>query len=108
MWVVLAAVAAALVVVYLVWRLYLWRLGRRRIWPSNYIVGLPNEESERLLDALWAHATQPRYAWTHRWKVGDIVLWDNRCCMHYRTEVSLAHRRVMHRTTIKGEPIVAA
>jgi taurine dioxygenase len=82
-------------------------LGRRRVWPSNYIVGIPNEDSERLLDALWAHATQPKYAWTHRWKVGDIVLWDNRCCMHYRTEVDVAQRRVMHRTTIKGEAPVA-
>ena len=82
-------------------------LGRRRVWPSNYIVGLPNEESERLLDRLWAHATQPKYAWTHQWKVGDVLLWDNRCCMHYRTEVDTAQRRVMHRTTIKGEPLVA-
>lgn len=82
-------------------------LGRRRPWPSNYILGLPNEDSERLLDALWAHATQPKYAWTHRWKIGDIVLWDNRCCMHYRTEVDVAQRRVMHRTTIKGEAPVA-
>jgi taurine dioxygenase len=83
-------------------------LGRRRDWPSNYIVGMPNEGSEALLDALWNHATQPKYAWTHTWRVGDIVLWDNRCCMHYRTEIDLAYRRVMHRTTIKGEPIVAA
>jgi taurine dioxygenase len=82
-------------------------LGRRRQWPSNYIVGMPNAESEALLDALWAHATQPKYAWTHKWRVGDIVLWDNRCCMHYRTEIDLAHRRVMHRTTIRGDPIVA-
>jgi taurine dioxygenase len=82
-------------------------LGRRRTWPSNYIVGIPNADSERLLDRLWAHATLPQYAWTHRWHVGDIVLWDNRCCMHYRTEVDVAQRRVMHRTTIKGEPLVA-
>ena len=82
-------------------------LGRRRTWPSNYIVGIPNADSERLLDRLWAHATQPQYAWTHRWRVGDIVLWDNRCCMHYRTEVDVAQRRVMHRTTIRGEPLVA-
>ena len=81
-------------------------LGRRRDWPSNYIVGMPNDESEALLDALWAHATQPKYAWTHYWRVGDIVLWDNRCCMHYRTEIDLSYRRVMHRTTIKGEPLV--
>jgi len=83
-------------------------LGRRRDWPSNYILGLPNAESEALLDRLWAHATQPKYAWMHKWRVGDIVLWDNRCCMHYRTEIDTAYRRVMHRTTIKGEPIVAA
>jgi taurine dioxygenase len=81
-------------------------LGRRRVWPSNYIIGLPNDESEALLDKLWAHATQPKYSWTHTWRVGDIVLWDNRCCMHYRTEIDLAYRRVMHRTTIKGEPLV--
>jgi len=83
-------------------------LGRRRVWPSNYIVGIPNEESENLLDRLWAHASQPEYAWTHKWQVGDIVLWDNRCCMHYRTEIDTQYRRVMHRTTIKGEAIVAA
>ena len=83
-------------------------LGRRRQWPSNYIIGLSNEESEALLDKLWAHATQPKYAWTHKWRVGDIVLWDNRCCMHYRTEIDTRYRRVMHRTTIKGDPLVAA
>ena len=82
-------------------------LGRRRVWPSNYIVGIPNDESERLLDQLWAHATQPKYAWTHKWHIGDVVLWDNRCCMHYRTEVDVTQRRVMHRTTIKGEPPIA-
>jgi taurine dioxygenase len=82
-------------------------LGRRRVWPSNYIIGLPNDESEALLDKLWAHATQPKYAWTHIWRVGDIVLWDNRCCMHYRTEIDPTQRRIMHRTTIKGEPVAA-
>jgi taurine dioxygenase len=83
-------------------------LGRRRAWPSNYIVGMPNAESEALLDRLWAHATQPKYAWTHKWSVGELILWDNRCCMHYRTEIDVTQRRVMHRTTIKGEPIVGA
>ena len=81
-------------------------LGRRRDWPSNYVVGLSNAESEALLDKLWAHATQPKYAWTHKWRAGDLVLWDNRCCMHYRTEINVTQRRVMHRTTIKGEPII--
>ena len=82
-------------------------LGRRRVWPSNHIIGMSDQDSQALLDKLWAHATQPKYAWTHKWRVGDIGLWDNRCCMHYRTEIDVAHRRIMHRTTIKGEPIVA-
>ena len=81
-------------------------LGRRRDWPSNYIVGMPNDESERLLDRLWEHATQPKYAWRHQWRVGDLVLWDNRCCMHYRSAVDATQRRIMHRTTIRGEPLI--
>lgn len=81
-------------------------LGRRRDWPSNYIVGMPNEESEALLDRLWAHATQEKYAWKHVWQVGDVVLWDNRCAMHYRSEVDSSQPRVMHRTVINGEAVV--
>lgn len=83
-------------------------LGRRRVWPSNYIVGLPNEESEALLDRLWAHATQAHFVWTHQWRVGDVLLWDNRCVMHHRTPIDSTQRRVMHRTQIKGEPVIAA
>ena len=82
-------------------------LGRRRAWPSNYIVGLANDESEALLDALWAHATQPELAWEHVWRDGDAVLWDNRCAMHYRTSIDPSRRRVMHRIQIAGEPVVA-
>ena len=82
-------------------------LGRRRSWPSNYIVGLPNDKSEALLDALWAHATKPEFAWEHVWRDGDAVLWDNRCAMHYRTPIDSSRRRVMHRIQIAGEPVVA-
>ena len=82
-------------------------LGRRRDWPSNYIIGLSNEESEALLDKLWAHATQPKYAWGHKWRVGDLVLWDNRCCMHYRSEVDATQPRVLYRTVVKGDPVIA-
>ena len=83
-------------------------LGRRRVWPSNYVVGLDNDESEALLDELWAAATAPELAWTHHWRVGDALLWDNRCAMHYRTEVNPTLPRIMHRAVIKGEPIIAA
>ena len=82
-------------------------LGRRRTWPSNYIVGMSNDDSERLLSRLWAHATQPHLAWTHVWDEGDLLIWDNRCCLHRRDEVNSTKRRVMHRTVLEGEPIVA-
>lgn len=81
-------------------------LGRRRQWPSNYILGMSNEESERLLDRLWAHATQEKYAWKHVWRLGDLVLWDNRCAMHYRSEVDAAQARVLYRTVIDGEAVI--
>ena len=75
-------------------------LGRRR---SAYIMGLPLEESEALLDELWAHASQPKYAWHHQWRAGDVLMWDNRCAMHRRDSFDDAKRRIMHRTQIKGD-----
>jgi len=73
-------------------------LGRRR---NAYIEGLPLEESEALLDRIWGVATAPSLAWTHQWRVGDLVLWDNRVTMHRRDAFDPATRRVMHRTQIK-------
>lgn len=81
-------------------------LGRRRQWPSNYIIGMSNEDSEQVLDRLWAHATQEKYAWKHVWEVGDLVLWDNRCAMHYRSEVDANQARVLYRTVIDGEAVI--
>jgi taurine dioxygenase len=80
-------------------------LGRRR---NAYITGLPLPESERLLDAIWAVVDRPEHVWTHRWRVGDLVLWDNRCTMHRRDPFDPSQRRVMHRTQIKGETRPAA
>jgi taurine dioxygenase len=75
-------------------------LGRRK---NAYIEGLPLEESERILDALWAHATRPSFTWTQEWNVGDLLMWDNRCAMHRRDAFDPAQRRVLHRTQIKGD-----
>ncbi len=83
-------------------------LGRRRIWPSQYIEGYSNEESEALLDRLWAHATQEKYKWTHEWQVGDFLVWDNRCAQHYRDPVNASQRRVMWRSQFQGEPVTPA
>ena len=82
-------------------------LGRRRVWPSQFIEGLPDSESEALLDQLWAHATQSRYAWTHTWQVGDMLVWDNRAAMHYREPVNSEERRVMWRSQFQGEAVIA-
>ena len=79
-------------------------LGRR---PGAYIHGLGVEESEALLDAVWAHATQERFAWYQKWRAGDLVLWDNRCVMHRRDAFDENLRRLMHRTQIVGEPVLA-
>lgn len=75
-------------------------LGRRR---NAYISGLPLAESESLLDDLWAFATDSRFTWRNEWKVGDIVLWDNRCTMHRRDSFDAASRRILHRTQIRAE-----
>jgi len=75
-------------------------LGRRR---NAYVPGLSLEESERLLDRLWEHCADPAFAWTHRWRVGDLLIWDNRCTIHRRDSFDPAARRVMHRTQIRGE-----
>ncbi len=80
-------------------------LGRRR---NAYLMGLDLAESEALLDALWAHAGRASLCWTHRWRVGDLVIWDNRCTMHRRDPFPAETRRVMHRTQIKGETRPAA
>jgi taurine dioxygenase len=74
-------------------------LGRRRM---AYIEGLELAESEALLDQIWAHATAPALTWSHRWRVGDLVLWDNRCTMHRRDPFDASARRVMHRTQVRG------
>jgi taurine dioxygenase len=75
-------------------------LGRRR---NAYIGGLDLPESEALLDELWSYVARHEVAWEHVWRVGDLVLWDNRCTMHRRDAFDPAARRIMHRTQVRGE-----
>jgi taurine dioxygenase len=75
-------------------------LGRR---PNAYINGYSVAESEELLEALWAHATQDKFTWHHEWQVGDILIWDNRCVMHHRDPFDGGYRRVMHRIQCAGD-----
>ena len=79
-------------------------LGRR---PNAYVLSLGVAESEALLDALWAHATQPRFAMCHEWKVGDVLMWNNLSVLHRRDPFDPKTRRVMHRSQIKGNERIA-
>jgi len=74
-------------------------LGRRR---NAWLEGLAVDESNALLDRIWAAATADALTWRHQWRAGDLVLWDNRCVMHRRDAFDPGSRRVMHRTQIKG------
>jgi taurine dioxygenase len=80
-------------------------LGRR---PNAYVCGLAVADSEALLDALWSHATQQAHAWYHRWQVGDVLIWDNRCVMHRRNPFDPSARRILRRLQFKGERPIAA
>jgi taurine dioxygenase len=75
-------------------------LGRRR---NAYIAGLALTESEALLDELWTYVDRREFSWEHVWRVGDLVLWDNRCTMHRRDSFDPNTRRIMHRTQVKGD-----
>ena len=67
---------------------------------------LSESDSLALLEELTAHAAQPAHVYRHRWREGDVLMWDNRFTMHkvqpYR---STEHRRVMQRTELSGSEI---
>lgn len=71
---------------------------------SSHILGLPDQEGRALLDRLLDHTTQRQFVYAHRWRQGDLVMWDNRCLLHravanYRLS---QERRVLHRTVVRG------
>ncbi len=71
---------------------------------TTRLLGVTAEESARLLDLLYAHCTRPDFVYRHRWRVGDVVMFDNRCLLHYVVQDHPfdMHRR-MHRTTAAGD-----
>jgi alpha-ketoglutarate-dependent taurine dioxygenase len=71
---------------------------------TSHVVGMPEPQGRALLDRLLAHTTQPHFVYVHRWRAGDLVLWDNRCLLHRaaRNYDMTRHRRVLHRTVVKG------
>lgn len=76
----------------------------------SHIIGMEGAEGRKLLDDLLAHATQPRFVYTHKWQPGDLVFWDNRCLLHRAVanyEMGKS-RRVLQRLVVKGTAPLAA
>ena len=80
--------------------------GRKAVYVNRLmtqeIEGLPQEESDALLTALFDHSEKPEFVYRHVWKVGDLLLWDNRCSTHARDDFPSDQRRLMLRTTVQG------
>jgi alpha-ketoglutarate-dependent 2,4-dichlorophenoxyacetate dioxygenase len=74
--------------------------GRTSLYLASHIIGWPVEKGRALIEELVAFATQPQFVYRHRWTVGDLVMWDNRCTMHRGRPYDDRQRRVLHRTTV--------
>lgn len=78
--------------------------GRKTLFVGAHtqrILGLDAAESAALIEELIAFATQPRFVYAHKWRTGDVLIWDNRCTLHRGTEYDYRrHKRDMRRATI--------
>ncbi len=81
--------------------------GRESLYLSpahtTHINGLPQQESDALLETLFAHALRDDFKCRVRWQPGTVAIWDNRCTLHYPVNDYHGHRREMHRITIDGD-----
>jgi alpha-ketoglutarate-dependent 2,4-dichlorophenoxyacetate dioxygenase len=81
--------------------------GRKALYLGNHashVLGMPEAAGAALLDELLEHATQPQFVYAHRWRKGDLVMWDNRCLLH-RAVANYEmgrDRRVLHRSVVRG------
>ena len=83
--------------------------GRRSIYVNEgqtaRILGPPEDEARELLDELCVHCTRPEFVYRHRWRAGDLLMWDNIPTQHLAIcDYALPQRRYMHRTTLRGTP----
>jgi len=82
--------------------------GRKALWPSTgtvtEVVGMPGPEGLRLVDELVAFMTQDRFVYRHKWRVGDLLMWDNRCTLHTGTLYDdEKYFRTMYRMWVGGD-----
>jgi alpha-ketoglutarate-dependent taurine dioxygenase len=80
--------------------------GRKAVYVNRLmtvgVVDMPQEESTPLLQQVFGQAEKPEFVYEHVWRLGDLLLWDNRCSSHARTDFPSTERRLMLRTTVKG------
>ena len=83
--------------------------GRKALYVNrlmtDHIVGMPRDESDRLLSFLFDHQEQRRFVYEHRWRKGDLLVWDNRCVLHARRDFDAKELRKLRRVTVKGDRI---
>jgi taurine dioxygenase len=80
--------------------------GRKALYVNRLmsvqIEGMAQPESDALLDFLFDHSEQPEFVYSHVWRERDLIVWDNRCSSHARTDFPSDQRRLLLRTTVKG------
>jgi taurine dioxygenase len=67
------------------------------------VEGMGKAEGGGLLDQLFDHMEQDQFIYAHKWRVGDLILWDNRCTLHARTDFSDRERRLLRRHVVEGD-----
>ena len=81
--------------------------GRKALYVNRlmtqHIIGMDRGESDALLEELFDHQEQRHFVYEHVWRVGDVILWDNRCTLHARTDFSPEERRLLRRITVLSE-----
>jgi len=70
---------------------------------TDYVVGMDPAESDALLGYLFEHQEDRRFVYEHRWRVGDLMMWDNRCTLHARTDFPTTERRLLRRVIVQGD-----
>ena len=81
--------------------------GRKALFVNRLmtwnIEGEDEAAGRSLLNRLFDHIEQPQFIYAHKWRVGDLVLWDNRCTLHARTDFSDKERRLLRRVVVQGD-----
>ena len=81
--------------------------GKRALYLAKDVMlrvpGLGDDESRKLFEELEAFATQPRFVYTHRWRRGDLLVWDNRSTLHRMPSLGTGRDRPLYRIRVKGE-----